>query len=52
MGQKSHPKSLRLGINEDWDCNWFSVKNYDEFVFVDFKSRNVLRNIEMVQKKV
>ena len=36
MGQKANPKSLRLGITEDWDSVWFNLENYSENVLEDF----------------
>jgi small subunit ribosomal protein S3 len=29
MGQKVHPKSFRLNINQKWDSNWFAGKKYE-----------------------
>ena len=27
MGQKTHPKGLRLEVNKKWSSNWFPKKN-------------------------
>ena len=27
MGQKTHPKGLRLEVNKNWTSNWFPKKN-------------------------
>lgn len=36
MGQKVHPRSLRLGIIQDWDSTWFADgKNYAQAVMED-----------------
>mgnify|MGYP001437545192 CR=1 FL=1 len=40
MGQKTNPKALRLGINEDWDSVWFDFHNYGDKVYQDFIIRN------------
>jgi len=43
MGQKIHPKSLRLGIIKDWDSRWFSKKKNLPFILEeDFKIRQYL----------
>lgn len=42
MGQKTHPKGLRLGINHTWDSQWFADKDYADFVVQDIKLREEL----------
>ena len=42
MGQKVHPKGLRIGIIKDWDGKWFSKKNYANNVYQDYQIRNFL----------
>lgn len=44
MGQKVHPKALRLGINKYWDSIWFfpKKKEYQEAVIEDHKIRNFI----------
>ena len=44
MGQKCHPKALRLGINQEWDCNWFSKLNYSDYLATDMLIRSFLSN--------
>lgn len=39
MGQKVHPKGLRLGIIKDWDAKWFSEKDYADFLHEDLAIR-------------
>ncbi len=40
MGQKIHPKGLRLGIIEDWDAKWFATKGqYADYLLEDDKVR-------------
>ena len=43
MGQKVHPKGLRIGIIKDWDGKWFSKKNYAENIYQDYQIRNFLK---------
>lgn len=43
MGQKTNPKALRLGIIQDWDCNWFATADYSKFLLQDFKIRSFLK---------
>ena len=31
MGQKAHPKSLRLGIIQDWDSTWYAGGNSGDY---------------------
>lgn len=46
MGQKIHPRGLRLGIIQGWDSNWLGIKGneYAQFVLEDYKIRNCLRS--------
>ena len=43
MGQKVHPKGLRIGIIKDWDSKWFAKKKYAENIYQDYQIRNYLR---------
>lgn len=46
MGQKVHPKGLRLGIVKDWDSKWFARFREKEFptnVLEDYKIRKYLK---------
>lgn len=44
MGQKIHPKGLRLGITEEWDAVWYANKReYAKFLAEDFELRNYLK---------
>lgn len=40
MGQKVHPYGFRLGFNKTWISNWYSRKEYAEFLLEDIKLRN------------
>jgi small subunit ribosomal protein S3 len=44
LGQKVHPKGLRIGIIKDWDVKWFSKKGYAEKVYKDYKIRKYIKN--------
>lgn len=44
MGQKVHPKGLRLGIVEDWDSTWYSHKDYAKFLAEDLAIRKYLKS--------
>lgn len=37
MGQKTHPRGLRLGIIETWDSKWYSERDYAKWLHDDFK---------------
>ncbi|HAA90126.1 MAG: 30S ribosomal protein S3 [Thermoanaerobacterales bacterium 50_218] len=43
MGQKVHPKGLRLGIIKDWDSKWYAEKNYRELLHEDIALRNLIK---------
>lgn len=45
MGQKIHPRGLRLGIVDDWDSNWYAEgQAYSDNLLEDSKIRNFLKN--------
>ncbi len=45
MGQKVHPKGLRLGIIEEWDSFWYaSDKEYGKVLAEDIELRRYLKN--------
>ena len=44
MGQKVHPKGLRLGIIKDWDMKWFSRRKYSEHVYEDYQIRKYIKD--------
>ena len=43
MGQKVHPKGLRLGIIRDWDAKWFADKDFTTLLHEDLKVRRFLK---------
>ena len=43
MGQKVHPKSMRLGVIQDWDAKWYSNKDYAKLLHEDVKVREYIK---------
>ena len=43
MGQKVHPKGLRIGIIKDWDAKWYSQKDFKKLLHEDFKIRKFVK---------
>lgn len=43
MGQKAHPKGLRLGYIRDWDSRWFNLRQMPELLEEDRRIRHYLR---------
>ncbi len=43
MGQKTHPKGIRLGIVTNWDSKWFAEKEYSQFLHEDIKIRSFIK---------
>ena len=44
MGQKVHPKGMRLGIVRDWDARWYADnKHFAETLHEDFKIRDKVK---------
>ncbi|MEW5898802.1 MAG: 30S ribosomal protein S3 [Bacillota bacterium] len=44
MGQKVHPKGLRLGIIKDWDAKWFAdKKSFSATLLEDVKIRQYIK---------
>src|SRR3989440_1398442 len=39
MGQKVYPESLRVGYIHDWKSNWFSEKNFSDYLDEDVRIR-------------
>jgi small subunit ribosomal protein S3 len=44
MGQKIHPKGVRLGYIKDWDSKWFNPKEMPALIEEDFKIRQFLKD--------
>lgn len=43
MGQKVHPKGLRIGIIRDWDSRWYADKGYKTLLEEDMKIRRYIK---------
>ncbi|MHB0884645.1 MAG: 30S ribosomal protein S3 [Bacillota bacterium] len=44
MGQKVHPKGLRIGIIKDWDSKWYAgKKTYTDLLHEDVKIRKLIQ---------
>jgi len=43
MGQKSHPRGLRLGIIEGWDSKWYASHTYAALLHEDLKLRDFIK---------
>ncbi len=44
MGQKVHPKSVRLGYIKDWESKWFNLKEMPDFIEEDRRIRTYLKD--------
>ena len=50
MGQKVHPEAMRVGYIHDWRSNWFSEKNFSEYLDEDIKVReHIVRKMEALR---
>ncbi|MCX5797361.1 MAG: 30S ribosomal protein S3 [Elusimicrobia bacterium] len=43
MGNKTHPKAMRLGYTADWESKWFSLREMPALIGEDFKIRNLVK---------
>ena len=44
MGQKVHPKAMRLGVIQDWDAKWYgNNQDYSELFLEDVKLRKFIK---------
>lgn len=43
MGQKVHPKGLRIGIIRDWDAKWFAEKDFADLLIEDIEIREFIK---------
>ncbi len=43
MGQKTHPRGLRLGIIETWDSRWYASRTYPELLHEDVRLRDFIK---------
>ena len=40
MGQKVHPESMRVGYIHDWKSNWYSERNFADYLAEDVQIRD------------
>ena len=40
MGQKVHPESMRVGYIHDWKSNWFTERNFADYLAEDVRIRD------------
>ncbi len=43
MGQKTHPRGLRLGIIKTWDSKWYSDRDYAKWLHEDFQIQKYVK---------
>jgi small subunit ribosomal protein S3 len=43
VGQKTHPRGLRLGIIETWDSKWYSDRDYAQWLHEDFQIQKYIK---------
>jgi small subunit ribosomal protein S3 len=44
MGQKVHPESMRVGYIHDWKSNWFTERDFSDYLAEDVAIRNHINN--------
>ncbi|MCL2556179.1 MAG: 30S ribosomal protein S3 [Firmicutes bacterium] len=45
MGQKVNPIGLRIGINKEWNAQWYAnKKDFSKFLLEDYKIREFIKN--------
>jgi small subunit ribosomal protein S3 len=43
VGQKTHPRGLRLGIIETWDSKWYSDRDYAKWLHEDLQIQRYIK---------
>ncbi len=43
MGQKVHPKGLRIGVIRDWDAKWYADRDYAKLLHEDIQIRRHIK---------
>jgi len=43
VGQKVHPKGLRVGIIKDWDAKWYAEKDFADLLYEDYRIREYIK---------
>ncbi len=44
MGNKIHPRSVRLGYIQDWESKWFSLREMPALIGEDYRIRTMVKN--------
>src|SRR6201999_2042556 len=44
MGQKVHPESMRVGYIHDWKSNWFTERDFSDYLAEDVRIRDHINN--------
>lgn len=45
MGQKVHPKGIRIGVIKDWDSKWYAdSKNFGDYLVEDYNIRKFVKS--------
>jgi len=44
LGQKANPIGLRVGVTRDWDCKWYSKRDYAKYVHEDLAIKKAIRS--------
>jgi small subunit ribosomal protein S3 len=43
MGQKIHPRAIRLGYIQNWQSKWFAMNKMPELIIEDYEIRNLVK---------
>jgi len=43
VGQKVHPKGLRIGVIKDWDSKWYAEKDFSKLLLEDKRVRDFIK---------
>lgn len=44
MGQKAHPRGLRIGITDTWQSRWFATREFSRYIGEDMKIRKYVKS--------
>ena len=44
MGQKVHPRGLRIGVIENWRSRWYATKDFARYIGEDVKIREHVKS--------
>ena len=44
MGQKVHPRGMRIGIIENWRSRWFAPKSFAKYIGEDIRIREFVKS--------